>query len=654
METFKPMDVFELEWVSEPQISPDGSHVVYLRNSMDIMKDRRIKRLWIIDSNGQNHMKLTSDDKNESSPRWSPQGDRIAYVTSTPNGSEIFVYWVKTGHNARLTQLERSPRHLAWSPDGKQIAFSMLVPDKPPYITKGPQRPKGAEWAKAPRVTTRMKHEADGSGFIEPGHNHYFIIPADGGSARQITSGNYLHKAPPQWSRNGQDLIFSAYRNDDWEYKFRESEIYSVSISDGTVKTLTDRKGPDRNPVVSPDGKLIAYTGYIDRVQTYQLSEINVMNLDGSGKRKIPLELDRDPSNIQWDSSGKGLYFIYDSEGNSKIGHVTLNGDFSKIADNVGGTTVARPYGGGSFSTSNNNDIAYNITDPYCPAELAIIQVKNSSPYKITNLNADILDFRQLGETEEIWYNSSFDNRRIQGWIVKPPYYDSSKKYPLIVENHGGPISNYGDRFSPEIQLYASAGYVVFYPNPRGSTSYGEEFGNLLYHNYPGQDYDDVMSGVDAVIAKGYVHEDSLFVTGGSAGGIMTSWIIGKNNRFQAAAVIKPVMNWYSKTLVADNWYGYFNNRYPGYPWENPEEYMKFSPISLVGGIQTPTLVMVGTSDLRTPLSEAKQLYHALKMRNIKTALVEVPGAYHFISNRPSQMITKIDHIVAWFDQYRK
>ena len=254
---------------------------------------------------------------------------------------------------------------------------------------------------------------------------------------------------------------------------------------------------------------------------------------------------------------------------------------------------------------------------------------------------------------EEIFYHSSVDGRQIQGWIVKPPFFDNNRQYPLIVENHGGPISNYGDRFSPEMQLYASAGFVVFYPNPRGSTSYGEEFGNLLYHNYPGDDYHDVMDGVDAMLETGYIAEDSLFVTGGSAGGIMTAWIIGKNNRFRAAAVIKPILNWMSKTLVADNYFMYADYRFPGQPWENPETYLKFSPISLVGNIQTPTLVMVGTSDLRTPSSEARQLYHALKIRQIETAYVEVPGAYHLIANRPSQLITKIDHIVAWFNQYR-
>ena len=222
----------------------------------------------------------------------------------------------------------------------------------------------------------------------------------------------------------------------------------------------------------------------------------------------------------------------------------------------------------------------------------------------------------------------------------------------MILEIHGGPISNYGDRFSAEFQLYAAAGYVVFYANPRGSTGYGETFGNLLYHDYPGGDYEDLMSGMDAVTARGYIDENNLFVTGGSAGGIMAAWIVGKTSRFRAAVVAKPVMNWYSKTLVADNYYAYHNYRYPGSPWENPEIYMKYSPISLVGSVSTPTLVMVGTADLRTPLSEAKQLYHALKLRKIETALVKIPGASHNISARPSQLITKAAHALAWFNKY--
>ena len=243
------------------------------------------------------------------------------------------------------------------------------------------------------------------------------------------------------------------------------------------------------------------------------------------------------------------MYCTYDEKGNSKIAYITLNGKISKLADNLGGTTIGRPYASGSYSAANDGTIAYTYTRPEHPSELAITK-NNKSSKLITNLNEDVFTHRVLGQTEEVWYTSSYDGRKIQGWIVKPPSYDSSKKYPLLVENHGGPILNYGDRFSAEIQLYAADGYVVFYPNPRGSTSYGEEFANLLFNNYPGQDYNDVMDGVDYLIEKGLVDSEKLFVTGGSAGGIMTAWMIGKNKRFKAAVVVKPVVNWISKLLL--------------------------------------------------------------------------------------------------------
>jgi len=651
---FSNMDVFELEWASDPRISPDGSQIIYQRRGMDKMTDRRTSRLWLINTDGTGHVKLTQQDQNESNPRWSPDGSRIAFTSSAGNdGSELFIYWVESGKMARITQLDRSPGDLQWSPDGSYIAFSMHVPESNPVLVKPPSKPKGAEWADHPRVTTRLKHEADGAGYLEPGYSHLFVVPAEGGTARQLTTGEYHHSSTPVWTPDGESLIFSANRNENWAYDRRNSELYSVDVESGEINPLTDRNGPDYSPAVSPDGNTVAYLGYDDKVQTYQVTRLYTMNLDGSSKREIATNLDRSISDIVWDEQGDGLYFMYDDEGNTKIGHTDLSGKTTVVAHNVGGTSVGRPYGGGSFTVANDGTIAMNQTTPYYPAELAVVRMGDSEATRIGDLNGDLLDYRTLGETEEIWYTSSIDGREIQGWIVKPPFFDSNKTYPMIVENHGGPISNYGDRFSPEIQLLASAGYVVFYPNPRGSTSYGEEFGNLLYHNYPGEDYNDVMDGVDAVIDQGYISEDSLFVTGGSAGGIMTAWIIGKNNRFRASAVVKPVMNWISKTLTADNYYGYAYYRYPGQPWENFEEYWKFSPISLVGNVETPTLVMVGTEDLRTPLFEAKQLYHALKLRKIETALVEIPGSSHFIANRPSQLITKIDHILAWFDKYR-
>ncbi len=651
--SLKNIDVFDLEWANNPQISPDGSRIVYQRQGFDIMTDRSVSKLWVMDIDGENHKKLTSRDVGESNPTWSPDSKKLAFTSRTDQGTEIFVFDFTTGGTTKISALEQSPGGLSWSPDGSQIAFSMFIPSAPQKLTTPPKKPAGATWADPVRVTTRFKYEADGSGYLRPGFRHYFLIPSEGGTERQLTSGDFNFSGAPIWTKDGKGLVFSSNLNDEWQYDFRNSELYYLSIASGDIKALTDRNGPDRSPVLSPDGKRLLYLGYDDRVQTYQLTNVYRMNLDGSGKRMIELGLDRSVSNLTWESDGAGFYFMYDDKGNTKIGyHHLRSGKTNKVVDNVGGTSVGRPYGGGSYTVAQNGTIAFNLCSPYHPAEVAVVSNKQA-PVKLSHLNSDFLDFRTLGEVEEVWYKSDFDGRDIQGWIVKPPHFEKGKKYPLLVENHGGPISNYGDRFSLEMQLYAADGYVVFYPNPRGSTSYGEEFGNLLYHNYPGNDYDDVMSGVDAMLAKGYIAEDSLFVTGGSAGGIMTAWMIGKNNRFRSAAVVKPIMNWISKTLIADNYYGYANSRFPGQPWENIETYMKFSPISLVGNIQTPTLVMVGMEDRRTPPAEAKQLYGALKIRKIPTALVELPGAYHGIANRPSQLIAKVDNILAWFRKYR-
>ena len=651
---FEYLDVFQLEYSGDPQISPNGNYVVYRRTGFDIMKDRSGGNLWLVSTDGRNiHHKLTSREENESQARWSPNGDRIAFVSSNGEGSEVYVYWTATGTVAKLTQLENSPSNLAWSPDGRKIAFTMKVNAKPPVLAKMPDKPKGAKWAPAPRITDRLKHEADGTGYLKPGFTHIFTIPSEGGSPRQLTDGPFNHGGSLSWAPNGQKIYFSTNRNPNWEYDFRNSEVYAINTGTRLVETLTTRPGPDSSPRISPDGRSIAYIGFEDKVQTYQTRKLQVMDIDGNNKRVISAKLDRSISRAAWAGDGKGLYIQYKDLGRTKLGYMTLSGKLTEIVNNVGGTTLGRPYASGSFTVSKNDKIAYTISYPDRPADVAVIDKSIQEPKILTGLNEDLMAVKIMSVVDEIWYKSSVDGRDLQGWIVYPPNFDKRQKYPLIVENHGGPILNYGPFFSAEIQLYAAAGYMVFYPNPRGSTSYGEEFGNLLYNNYPGEDYNDVMDGVDAVLARGKVDEDRMFVTGGSAGGIMTAWIIGKTNRFKAAVVAKPVMNWISKTLVADNYYGYADSRYPGQPWENFENYWKFSPISLVGNVETPTMVMVGMDDLRTPPSEAKQLYHALKIRKIETVLVEIPEASHGIAARPSNLITKVAHTLAWFEKYK-
>jgi acylaminoacyl-peptidase len=650
---FNPIEVFQLEYASDPQISPDGKKIVYVRNFMDIMKDRRRSNLWIINYDGSEHRPLTTGNENDFLPRWSPDGTRLLYVSRSNGSTQLYLRWMDTGQTAKLTNLTKSPSGIAWSPDGKWIAFSMLVPEPTKPFAEMPVKPKGAEWAKPPKVIDKLLYRADGRGYLEDGYAQLFVLPAEGGTPRQITSGPYNHGGRLAWTPGGKSIIFSANRHEDWQYDPLNSEIYEVSLADGSIAALTDRQGPDRNPVISQDGKQIAYLGFDDKLQGYQVIQLYLMNRDGSGKRLIAKDFDRDVRRPIWSRDGKGLYFQYDDQGNTQIGYVSLSGAVQTLARDVGGLSIGRPYSAGSFSVARDGRFAYTHSRPNHPADVAVGRKGAAAVKRITRLNEDLFGHKELGTVEEIWYESSYDGRRIQGWIVKPPGFNPNKKYPLILEIHGGPFANYGDRFAAELQLYAAAGYVVFYANPRGSTSYGGEFGNLIHLNYPGQDYDDLMSGVDAVIERGYIDDNNLFVTGGSGGGVLTSWIVGKTDRFRAAVVAKPVINWYSFVLTSDAYNFFYKYWFSGFPWDNPEPYLKRSPLSLVGNVKTPTMLLTGEVDYRTPISESEQYYQALKLRKIDTALVRIPEASHGIASRPSNLIAKVAHILTWFEKYR-
>jgi len=644
----QPLDVFELEWASDPRISPDGKKIVYVRNSMDVMTDRTRGRLWSLDIGGGRHRPLTRGDATESSPRWSPDGTRLLYVAGGEGTPQFWIRYMDTGQIARLTQLTRAPGGLSWSPDGRTIAFTMPVSEKSESFVKPPEKPDGATWADPPRVITKMLYRADGSGFREDAHRQIFLLSAEGGTPRQITDGPYDHAAPV-WTPDSKQLIFSANRREDRDSQPRNSELYAVPATGGDPHPLTDRYGPDDSPAVSRDGNWLAWTGYDDRHQGYQRNRLYIMKLDGSGRREIVADFDRNIRSPRWASDGKSIFFQFNDRGNGKIGRVTLGGKVDVVADDRGGS-IGRPYGGGTYTLSNNDRFAYTWTRPDVPAEVAAGGVDR--PGRLTRLNDDLLPHRDLAPVEELWFESSYDGRRVQGWLAKPPGFDPSKKYPLILEIHGGPFADYGDRFSAEVQLYAAAGYLVLYANPRGSTSYGAKFGNLIHHAYPGHDYDDLMSGVDAVIARGIVDEQRLFVTGGSGGGVLTAWIVGKTGRFRAAVVAKPVIHWTSFVLTSDAYNVFYKYWFPGLPWDHHEHYWQRSPLSLVGNVTTPTMLLSGEEDWRTPISESEQYYQALQLRGIDSALVRIPGASHGIASRPSRLIAKVAHILKWFEMH--
>ena len=648
---FQPEDVFALNWVSNPQVSADGSFVVFTKNFMDIMEDKRRSNLWRIDSNGSNARPITSGARNDGGAVISPDGARLAYVSGDDKGAQIFIRFLDSGETQQLTRLANGPGSLSWSPDGQWLAFTMLVPKAPSVMGEMPPPPKGAKWADPPIVVERSGFRFDGVGTLPLGFSHVFVVAATGGAPRQLTQGEFNHHGPIAWTTDSQTLYFSANRNENAEMKLNDSEIYRVDRNGGELFAVTDRDGPDGNVQMSPDGKMLAWTGYDEEYLSYQGNRLYVMNLDGSDRRELAADLDRGINDIAWASDSRGIYAQYDDEGNTVLALISLRGKVTPLADNLSGLSLSRPYSGAQFAVGGRNTFAYTAGDSLRPAELAIGRGSNE-PRRVTNLNSNLLDHRNLAQVEEIWLKSSFDGADIQAWVAYPPDFDSAKEYPLLLEIHGGPHTTYGPHFAAEVQLFAAAGYVVVYANPRGSTSYGHDFANLIHHNYPSEDFDDLMSTVDAVIARGSIDTDRLYVTGGSGGGVLTAWIVGTTDRFRAAVVAKPVINWISFALSADMPPFFTQYWFPTMPWEDPMGYWNRSPLSRVGNVSTPTMLLSGEADWRTPMWEAEQYYHALKLRGIDTALVRIPGASHSIANRPSQLIAKAAAILAWFEKY--
>ncbi len=643
-------DIFGLEYAAGLQVSPDSKTVLYERRSFDIMTDRARSNLWLAAIDGSSNRPILSGKDSYRNARWSPKGDRIAYVTGVEGSPQIYVRFMDSGATLRVTDLTAGPSAISWSPDGKWLAFAMFVPSKPTTLTTIPKAPKGAKWAGPAKVVDRLTYRFDGRGFLPNGFTHIFVVPAHGGSPRQVTKGDFNHGGTVAWTKDSKNVILSANRSDNWEYQPAESELYKLNIASGGMTKLTDRRGPDASPQISPDGKKIAYLGYDDKFMSSQANILYVMDIDGGNSQPLTATLDRAVNDISWSRDGRSLYFSFDDHGKRIAAKVDMRGKIKRVTDKLGGTTLGRPYTSGEFAIADGGRLVYSHGTATSPADIAVN--RRDKTQILTDLNGDLLGHKALAQVSAMTVKSSVDGRDIEAWVARPADFDPTKKYPLILEIHGGPHAAYGPQFSSEIQLYAAAGYMVVWSNPRGSTSYGHEFANLIHHNYPSSDYDDLMDVVDGVVAGGAVDEDRLFVTGGSGGGVLTAWIVGKTDRFKAAVVAKPVINWTSFALTAD--IAAFVNKYwfPAQPWEAPEHFWERSPLSLVGNVSTPTMLLTGEVDYRTPMGETEQYYQALKLRKIDTVMVRIPGASHGIAAKPSNLMSKVANILAWFEKY--
>ena len=639
LETF-----LEMETVTDPQLSPDGSQVLYTRGWVDKINDRRESALWIMNVDGSRNRFLVKG----SNARWSPSGDRIAYTADgEPRGSQVYVRWMDAeGATSQVTRIEQSPSGLAWSPDGTQLSFTSLVEERNSWPIKMPKAPSGAKWTEPPRIVERLQYRRDRSGFTDNGFRHIFVVPAIGGTPRQITSGNFDHSGS-EWIPDGKSILFSGLRVEVDDYQWRESEIYSVDVATGNVRQLTNRKGPDGDPAVSPDGRRVAYSGYDYSRDTWVDRKLYVMNIDGSNPRPVSGDWDRSPSNVEWAPDGSGVYFTAQNQGSQNLYFLPVGDGPGKVTEVTRGVHML------SVSDISDKGVAVGtVSSFHKPADIVSFDLKNPGSMKqLTFVNDDVLAGKRLGDVKEMWYAAP-DGTKIQGWYITPPDFDTAKKYPMQLHIHGGPHSMYNVGFNFGWQEHAANGYVVLYTNPRGSTGYGSAFGNAIKNAYPGKDYDDLMAGVNTLVAKGFVDEQNMFVTGCSGGGVLTAWIVGKTDRFAAASANCPVVDWLSFVGTTDGASWYFN--FEKLPWEDPTEHLKRSPLTYVGNVKTPTMLMTGVNDLRTPMPQTEQFYSALKLRKVPTAMLRFNDEWHGTSSRPSNFMRTQLYLRYWFDKHKR
>jgi dipeptidyl aminopeptidase/acylaminoacyl peptidase len=641
---------FELERVSNSQISPDGARIVYAREQANRLEDKWEPALWIMNADGSQHRFLAKG----SNAHWAPDSKRILYLADgEPRGTQIFVRWIDAeGPATQVTHATEKIADARWSPDGKTIAFSMFVPEKSKWAISMPTEPEGAKWTPAPRIVETLHYRQDRVGFLEDGHTHLFVVAADGGAPRQLTAGDWSAgdgelRSPIgfDWTPDSRAIVLVANRDSDADLEYDRSQLLVVDATSGSIRELVSKPGVWERPAVSPDGKTVAFTGYPESKKTHSVADLYVIPFAGGEPRKISGDYDRDPLSLHWSADGSGVYFDADDHGSRNVQLASVNGGVRAVTTGVHVLTLD--------SVSKDLMAAGTVTDPDHPAEVTRWNLRALSAIEpLTNVNGGMLAGKKFARTEEITFNSS-GNTKVQGWVVKPPDFDAAKKYPLILEIHGGPFAMYNVAFNYMWQNFAANDFVVLYVNPRGSTGYGTAFSGAIDHNYPGPDYDDLMAGVDAVMAKGFVDPSRMYVSGCSGGGVLSSWVIGHTDRFAAAAVRCPVTDWLSMAGDTDIplfTYSFFKKPF----WEDPSDWLSHSSLMYAGKVSTPTLLMTGVLDRRTPMPQTEEYFAALKTRGIPVKLLQFESEFHGTASKPSNFIRTQLYMMSWFKKYTR
>ena len=650
--------IFDLEYADDPQVSPDGKAIVYTRFSSDRASDQRFANLWLVRNDRSEHIQLSDGLHFDFRPRWSPDGQSIAFFSNRTGTKQLHMLDVASGAVRQLTNTDQRLHSFVWAPDSARFALLMDT-HAPPLVIGGRLEAREGETRARPiEYYERLGWRFSYAGEESPGKSEVFVLTASEGSLRQLTDderewGRYGHGAQSYWlSWTDPETILTVSRSaHDEEFRLKNSDIFEVSVADGILTQITDRVGPDNKPVASPDGRYIAYTGYQERGTSVHISELHIYDRETGESRSITPNLDRDVSSPVWRSDSKAIIARFDDRAIYRVGEFTLDGKVHEVARDLGTSGYAMGQGGFSYA---GGVLATAQSTPDVVGDIYAAPL-GEAQRRLTDLNADALEGIALGRMEDITWAPSADDLEIHGYLIYPVDFDPAKTYPLVLQIHGGPHLHHGPRFDIEGRIMAARGYLVISPNYRGSTSYGLDFALGIDETFPAiNDYTDLMSSVDAVRAKGIVDDARLYVTGGSAGGLYTQWITTRTNRFKAAVSHYPVTNWTSlatggdiSSYVMSNWFG-------GSLWDVPEDYLRRSPLFYADQVKTPTMIMTGDQDWRTPFGEAEQWFGALRLNGVDTVLARVPGAPHSYEETwaPSHAAERISAQIAWFERY--
>ena len=679
-------DLFNFVWIGDPQVSPDGSRVAFVRVTVNDKKDGYNTAIWTVATASGETRQLTNGPR-DATPRWSPDGKYLLFtrapeVSGRTEPAQLFMLAMGGGEPFQFTTLPRGAGGPQWSPDGKMILFyNSATPEeiaKAARNTTAPSQPSPSPAASpAPperesdvRVITRAVYRANGQGYLDFKHpNHIWVITApktgdEKVTPKQLTSGRF-DEAGAFWSKDSALVYFESDQIDEPYYELPSTTIYSVSATGGTPAKFTSFDMGAGGFTLSPDGKQLAMIAAVAQpVRSYSQPDLWVMDMTAGAKpRNLTATFDYDIAsgltgdNVAprggggnlpvWSADGRSIIIGYAKEGKANVGSFDVAS--GRLTDVTTGNQAVVSF----RALPDASKFVLLISTPTRVGDLYWLDKAGAQPKKLTRLNDELFSKLNLTEPEEIWHNS-FDGRKVQVWVQKPPDFDPNKKYPLILNIHGGPHAAYGFIFDHEFQWMAARGYVVLYPNPRGSTTYGQEFGNIIQHNYPGDDYKDLMAGVDELIRRGYIDDKKLAVTGGSGGGLLTNWTIGQTTRFAAAVSQRDIASWTDWWYTAD-----FTLFHPSWfkapPFEDPDDYRRRSPITYVNKIQTPLMLILGEVDWRTPTGPGGEaMFRALKYRKIPTVMVRFPNESHELSRsgQPWHRIERLQHIVGWFDKW--